>query len=170
EDLNALEEAEALDHLIKEFGMTQEDLATALGKSRPAIANTLRLLNLPVELKDLLRQGELSPGHARAILALKGADEQNRAAAAVLARQLSVRDTEKLVRDFQKIPAKGPKTSSSLDEKLKLHIRSVEDKLRRALGTRVTLEGGNEKGKIVIRYHSADELERLLDRMLRNGD
>ncbi|NLA71309.1 MAG: ParB/RepB/Spo0J family partition protein [Clostridiaceae bacterium] len=170
EDLNALEEAVALNHLIKEYAMTQEDLATALGKSRSAIANTLRLLNLPPEIQELVRKGELSPGHARAILALTGAAEQSRAASEVLARHLSVRDTEKLVRDFNDVPTKRSKKPSVIDSKTQLHIRSVEDKLRRALGTRVTLDGGHKQGKIVIRYHSAAELEGLLNRLLQNDN
>lgn len=168
QDLNALEEAQAYDRLIKEFGMTQETLASALGRSRPAIANTLRLLNLPDSLQDLIRTGGLSPGHARAILALTDADQQNKAAAEVLARQLSVRDTERLVQGLKEPPPRK-KPSARADTQERLHIRTVEENLRRALAARVTLEGGTEQGKIVIRFHNADERERLIDQLLRSG-
>jgi len=167
QDLNAMEEAQAYDRLIREFGLTQEELASALGKSRPAIANTLRLLNLPESIRELVQKGELSPGHARAILALTDAAQQNRAAAEVLARQLSVRDTEKLVSDIKKPPAPKKKKAAA-DDPVRLHLRAVEDKLRRALATRVTLEGGAGQGKIVIRYHNADERERLIEQLLRS--
>ncbi len=167
QDLNAMEEAQAYDRLIREFGLTQEQLASALGKSRPAIANTLRLLNLPESIRELVQKGELSPGHARAILALTDAAQQNRAAAEVLTRQLSVRDTEKLVSDIKKPPAPKKKKAAA-DDPVRLHLRAVEDKLRRALATRVTLEGGAGQGKIVIRYHNADERERLIEQLLRS--
>ncbi len=167
QDLNAMEEAQAYDRLIREFGLTQEQLASALGKSRPAIANTLRLLNLPESIRELVQKGELSPGHARAILALTDAAQQNRAAAEVLARQLSVRDTEKLVSDIKKPPAPKKKKAAA-DDPVRLHLRAVEDKLRRVLATRVTLEGGAGQGKIVIRYHNADERERLIEQLLRS--
>lgn len=167
QDLNAMEEAQAYDRLIREFGLTQEELASALGKSRPAIANTLRLLNLPESIRELVQKGELSPGHARAILALTDAAQQNRAAAEVLTRQLSVRDTEKLVSDIKKPPAPKKKKAAA-DDPVRLHLRAVEDKLRRVLATRVTLEGGAGQGKIVIRYHNADERERLIEQLLRS--
>lgn len=163
EDLNAIEEAQAIQRLMDEHHMTQAELASALGKSRPAISNTLRLLNLPDTIQDLVRQGDLSPGHARALLALSEAAQQRRAATEVLARQLSVRDTERLVRDINEPPA--PKTSarSAVDEQTRLHIEAIEERLRRALGTRVTLDDAGERGKITIHYHSADERERLLE-------
>lgn len=159
QDLNAMEEAEAYSRLIKEYGLTQDGLAAVLGKSRPAIANTLRLLNLPQEARTLVREGSLSAGHARAILALSGAAMQNRAAKEILVKKLSVREAEKLVRRMNEEPT-GKK---QVDEQLLLHVRETEDRLRRSLGARVTLEGQGDKGKIVIRYHSADELERLIE-------
>lgn len=159
QDLNAMEEAEAYSRLIKEYGLTQDGLAAVLGKSRPAIANTLRLLNLPQEARTLVREGSLSAGHARAILALSGAAMQNRAAKEILVKKLSVREAEKLVRRMNEEPT-GKK---QVDEQLLLHVRETEDRLRRSLGAQVTLEGQGDKGKIVIRYHSADELERLIE-------
>ena len=109
-----MEEAQAYDRLIKEFGLTQEELASALGKSRPAIANTLRLLNLPESVRELVQNGQLSPGHARAILALTDATQQNKAAAEILARQLSVRDTEKLIQAIKNSPAPKKSTGRAL--------------------------------------------------------
>ena len=167
QDLNAVEEAQAYDRLIREFGLTQEKLAAALGKSRPAIANTLRLLNLPESIQDLVRKGELSPGHARAILALTDAVQQNRAAAEILSGQLNVRDTEKLIQEIKEPPAPRKRKAAD-DDQTRLHVRVAEDKLRRALATRVSLEGGLEQGKIVIRYHSTDERERLIEQLLRS--
>ncbi len=168
QDLNAMEEAEALDKLIKDYGLTQENLAAALGKSRPAIANTLRLLNLPEGIRELVRKGQLSPGHARAILALTDATQQSRAAAEVLAKQMSVRDTEKLVRDLNELRGHKGRKVPVVDDKTRLHVRDLEDRLRRALGARVTVEGGQGPGKIVIRYHSADERERLIEQLLQS--
>lgn len=168
QDLNAVEEAQAYERLMQEFGMTQENLAAALGKSRPAIANTLRLLNLPPAILDLVREGKLSPGHARAILALTDADAQRRATDEILSKQLSVRDTERLIQALKEFPAKKEKKKKSPDDQTRLHIRAAEDRLRRALSARVTLEGGQENGRIVIRYHNADERERLIDLLSRS--
>ncbi len=100
-------------------------------------------------------------------MALTDAAQQNRAAAEVLTRQLSVRDTEKLVSDIKKPPAPKKKKAAA-DDPVRLHLRAVEDKLRRVLATRVTLEGGAGQGKIVIRYHNADERERLIEQLLRS--
>ncbi len=170
QDLNAMEEAEAFNRLIKEYGMTQENLATALGKSRPAVANTLRLLKLPDRLQALVRQGELSPGHARALLALSDADRQVRAADQVLSRQLSVRETEKLVESLSGLPDRPAVVRpDEARDQVRLHQRRVEGQLRRALAARVTLEGGLDEGRIVIRYHSADERERLIEQLTRSG-
>lgn len=168
QDLNAMEEAEAYDKLIKDYGLTQENLATALGKSRPAVANTLRLLNLPESIRELVRKGQLSPGHARALLALTDATQQSRAAAEILAKEMSVRDTEELVKDIKELRGRPGKKPAAVQDKARLHIRDLEDKLRRALGARVTVEGGQGPGKIVIRYHSADERERLIEHLLRS--
>ncbi len=166
QDLNAMEEAFAFDQLIKQHDMTQESLATALGRSRPSVTNTLRLLNLPEDIRDMVRQGELSSGHARALLALSDARAQKDAADVVLAKQLSVRDTEKLVREINEPPAPPAPRAPVVDRK-DLHVRAVEERLRRSLGTKVTLEDRTGRGKIVIRYHSADELERLIDLLTR---
>ncbi|NMA18758.1 MAG: ParB/RepB/Spo0J family partition protein [Clostridiaceae bacterium] len=166
EDLNPVEEAMALERLIDDYDMTQENIASVLGQSRSAVANKLRLLKLPEPILDLVRKGSLSAGHARAILALSDAAAQNRAADAVLARQLSVRDTERMVKKMA-LPS-PPKTEvdQRQADQLQAQIKEVEDRLRRALGSKVTLNESQGKGKIVIYYHSGDERERLIDRLV----
>jgi ParB family chromosome partitioning protein len=167
QDLNAIEEAVAFDQLIKQYDMTQESLATAIGRSRSAVTNTLRLLNLPENIRDMVRRGELSSGHARALLALSDASAQSNAAAVVLAKQLSVRDTERLVKEINAPPA-PPVPRTPDDERKDLHVRAVEEQLRRSLGTKVTIQDHKTgRGSIVIRYHSADELDRLLELLTR---
>lgn len=166
QDLNAMEEAEAYDKLIRDYGLTQENLASALGKSRPAIANTLRLLNLPGQVRDLVRQGQLTPGHARSLLALTDEASQIQLADQVLEKQLTVRETENLLRQLNQAGKAKQKERAGGKEKQDLHTRDMESQLRRALGAQVKLEGGTGPGKIVIRYHSADERERLIDYLL----
>ena len=167
QDLNAIEEAVAFDQFIKQYDMTQESLATAIGRSRSAVTNTLRLLNLPENIRDMVRRGELSSGHARALLALSDASAQSNAAAVVLAKQLSVRDTERLVKEINAPPA-PPVPRTPDDERKDLHVRAVEEQLRRSLGTKVTIQDHKTgRGSIVIRYHSADELDRLLELLTR---
>ncbi|MGI6508926.1 MAG: ParB/RepB/Spo0J family partition protein [Saccharofermentanales bacterium] len=167
QDLNAIEEAVAFDQLIKQYDMTQESLASAIGRSRSAVTNTLRLLNLPENIRDMVRRGELSSGHARALLALSDASAQSDAAGVVLAKQLSVRDTERLVKEINAPPA-PPVQRAPVDDRTDLHVRAVEEQLRRSLGTKVTIKDTKAgRGSIVIRYHSADELERLLELLIR---
>lgn len=167
QDLNAIEEAIAFDQLIKQHDMTQESLATAIGRSRSAVTNTLRLLNLPEHIRDMVRRGELSSGHARALLALSDASAQRDAADVVLAKQLSVRDTERLVKEINAPPA-PPIPRTPVDDRKDLHVRAVEEKLRRSLGAKVTIQDHKTgRGHIVIHYHSADELERLLELLTR---
>ncbi len=167
QDLNAIEEAVAFDQLIRQYDMTQDSLASAIGRSRSAVTNTLRLLNLPENIRDMVRRGELSSGHARALLALSDARAQSDAAAVILAKQLSVRDTERLVKEINAPPA-PPVQRDPADDRKDLHIRAVEERLRRSLGTRVTIKDSKAgRGNIVIRYYSADELERLLELLTR---
>jgi ParB family chromosome partitioning protein len=157
EDLNAIEEAEAYKTLMG-FGLTQDDVAKKVGRERATVANYLRLLKLPVEVKDEMAKGLLSMGHARALLSL----EHNVAAMRELAREiitksLSVRTTEALVnRRLKGAPIKpGRKGSSAMSE--------VEEELRRALGTKVAIKERKGRGKIEISYFSVDERERLID-------
>ncbi len=158
DDLGALEMAEAFQRLIEEFGYTQEALASRIGKDRATVANYLRLLNLPQQVKDILRKGQLSMGHARALLSLPTKTLQIEVARKVLARGLSVRQTEALCRELQKKDKKA-KRRSQKDP----NIQALEDKLRQSLGTKVTLKHRGKKGKIEIEYYSLEELDRLIE-------
>jgi ParB family transcriptional regulator, chromosome partitioning protein len=159
QDLNPLEEAYALDKLIKDHELTQEKLSLVIGRSRPAIANTLRLLNLPDEIKKYIFNEELTAGHARALLALPDYPAQKKAADLIRSRELSVRDTEKLVKKMM-LPAKPVK---KVDPAYVLSVKDVERRLTSSLGTRVRLKDRQGKGTIQIDYYSNEDLDRLLD-------
>lgn len=158
QDLNPLEEALALEKLISDHAMTQESLATVVGRSRPAIANTLRLLNLPESIRHHVMNEELTAGHARALLGLPNEEAQVKAANLIMTKELNVRETEKLVKRLQ-APQKTPKP---LDEAYKLSVKEVERTLTSDLGTKVRLKDRNGKGSIVIDYYSNEDLERIL--------
>ena len=156
-DLNALEEAAAYRHLIDEFKLTQEQVADRVGKSRFTIANTLRLINLPEEAKEKLAAGEVTEGHARALLAL----EENpslllRSLHLVIARGLSVRQTEELTRRLLKAPAADQARPERL---LDAETSALEDDFRRCLGTKVELQRSKKGGKLVVYFFSEEELE-----------
>ena len=157
-DLNALEEAVAFRHLMDEFGLTQVRVAERVGKSRSAVANTVRLLTLPVTVQAALLEGRISEGHGRALLALTTDEAQGAALQTILKRHLSVRQTEELVRRLLgQAPVRKP--SRPVDEE----IGAVEERLRQRLGTRVELRHGKKGGRIVIHYYSDEELQSLLD-------
>jgi ParB family chromosome partitioning protein len=159
-DLNPLEEAEALQRLITEFDMTHQQAAEAVGRSRVAVTNLLRMQELSREVQDLVRQGALEMGHARALLALK-APAQTEAARRVVDRGLSVRETEQLVRHRLKDldgPAKVPH-ARGIDP----DIRRLERQLTEKVGAKVVVEAGAKgKGKLTIHYSSLDELDGIL--------
>lgn len=159
QDLNPLEEAAALDRLIKEHKMTQDKLATVVGRSRPAITNTLRLLNLPEEIQAMVRNEQLTAGHARALLAIGSLVQQKKAAQQIIARDMSVRATEKLVKKLNQ-PVKETKQP---DPVYQLSVKEVERRLAGRLGTRVKLRDRQGKGIIQIEYFSNDDLERILE-------
>jgi len=158
EDLNPIESAEAFNRLITEFKLMQEELSDKVGKDRATIANYLRLLKLPDEVKTLLYNGTLSLGHAKAILAIEGKANQIEAARKILKKGLSVRDAESL---SKKMPA-----SSHAKSVKDPQISSLEEKLIRGLGTKVRIMNKGKRGKIEIEYYSFEELERLLDILL----
>ncbi len=160
EDLSALEEAAAYVRLMEEFGATQEDVARRVGKSRPAVANTIRLLQLPEPVRDEMRSGRLSAGHARALLALESPIEQTALARDVLRLGLSVRQLEARIR-WRKQPRATKRAGRDL------HVADVEKQLMRSLGTRVRLHARGQRGRIVIEFYSPGELERLLERLRR---
>lgn len=159
QDLNPLEEASALERLLKDHQMTQEKLSAVVGRSRPAIANTLRLLQLPEDIQTLVRDELLTAGHARALLAVSGQIQQRKAAQLIIDKDLSVRETEKLVKRLN-LP---PKEAKKPDPAYTLSVKDVERRLAGRLGTRVKLKDRQGKGTIQIEYYSNDDLERLIE-------
>ena len=159
EDLNPAEEARGYRTLMEEYGLTQEQVAQQMGKSRPAVANTLRLLALPDELMELLEDGSLSAGHARAILALPSPALQREAAKKVIKDQLSVRQTETLVKVMQKGKPDKPKPA---EESLSLYLGELEKDLSGRLGRKVKIAHRGKKGRIELEYYDSQDLEGLL--------
>jgi len=161
DDLNPLEEATALHRLLEEFGLTHQQVAQAVGKSRTTVTNLIRLLDLDPSVKKLLEEGALEMGHARALLALKEGGQQARAAAEVARKGLSVRETEALVRRLSAPPKPEPSSTHTTGEDP--DIRRLLDDLTDRLGARVALkQGTGGKGRLEISYNSLDELEGIL--------
>lgn len=158
EDLNPIEEANALQRLINEFGITHQEASQAVGRSRASVSNLLRLLTLENEVKHLVEKGDLEMGHARALLALS--DEVQRKAARTVAQQgLSVRETERLVKRLQQAPPPRRSKEKSLDP----DIRRLQEELAERLGAVVRLQHHpSGSGKLLIHYHSVDELDGIL--------
>ncbi len=165
EDLNPIEEARGFERLIDEFGYTQEALAARVGKDRSTVANALRLLRLPEGVRGLVTEGRLSMGHARALLGLERADAIERLARRVIARELSVRQVEALVK--RERDGGGDKPAAA-PGKPSASARDLGERLSRALGTRVrVVEEGPGKGHLEISYHSLDQLDAVLARIQR---
>src|SRR5438094_10260688 len=162
ENLTPLEEAEAYRHLIDTHGLTQEDIAERVGKSRPAITNTLRLLGLPDAVKAQLESGELTAGHARAVLAIEGVAEQVSFAREVVTRRLSKSDTERLAAARRNRQGKHPAAGRPAGD---LHLRGLAEELTWGLGTRVRITRHPRGGAIEIEFYSDAELDRLIDRL-----
>jgi ParB family chromosome partitioning protein len=158
EDLNPLEAAEAYKRLQDEFKLTQEDVAKRVGKERSTVTNFLRLLSLPKEVKHDLAAGNLSMGHAKALLSMDRVRDQMQAALMIVKKGLSVREAEALANKL-KNPAKEKKP------KIGHELKSVEDKLRKSLGTKVSVTAKAKGGRIVIDYYSAEELDRILEKI-----
>jgi len=165
EDLNPIEFAEALDRLLKEHQYTQETLAQRVGKDRSTIANALRLLRLPAELRMKVMTGELSEGHGRALLGAPDDVQLQQLAEKVLRGHLSVRQTEALVRQTKQEKKESNGGKSGKDGK-SVSVRDLETRLQRKLGTKVELKDRGEKGEIVVKYSSWDELDRILELLL----
>ncbi len=158
-DLNPLEEAESYYRLMNEFDMTQEQVAERVGKSRPAVANFLRIRQMPVQIKADLIKGTLSMGHARALLGVSNVARQIDAWRTVVEKQLSVRETEALIKRInqkKKIQLKEEPDSDSL------YFKDIEDDLARLFGTRVTIQRKDKKGKLFFEFYNDDDLDRLL--------
>ena len=160
EDLNPAEEARGFQTLMEEYGLTQEHVADRMGKSRPAIANTLRLLALPEDLLTLVEEGTLSAGHARAILGAPTAELQREAAKQVVSRGLSVRQTEQLVKLLQKQPEETRKGGST--DEIALYLGELEKSLSGQLGRKVTISHHGKKGRVQLEYYNNEDLEALL--------
>jgi len=163
ENLNPIEEALAYRRLTDEFQLKQEDIAAAVGKDRATVANVLRLLKLPDEVRTELSSGRLSMGHARALLSLAGEADQRRLARDVIARSLSVRETESLVKKIVEAgkPAPEPADPKPAD----VHTRAAEDRLKLLLGTRVRIVRHGKRGRIEIDFVSEEELIRIYDQL-----
>ena len=168
EDLNPIEEAKGLRSLIDEYGMTQEEASQSVGKSRSAVANSLRLLNLCPYVMELLEQGLITTGHAKSLLSIQNKDAQEAAANTIVAQGLSVRQTERLCAKLSKEPAaEEPKADSQaivVD-----YAAEVERKLESALGRRVKIVEGRKKGRIELEYYGADDREALIELLRRLG-
>lgn len=160
EDLNAIEEARAIRSLMENCGYTQEQAAGRLGKSRPAVANLLRLLNLPEEVQQMVIDGTLSAGHARVLAGVAGAHQQMMLAEKTVAEGLSVRALEKLAA----MPA-VPQREERLPKSLPLELQDMENRLRGVFGVRTQIKGNAKKGKIILEYSNADELEAVYQLM-----
>jgi len=157
EDLNPIEEAASLQRLQREFELTQQEVATAVGKSRSTVANMLRLMTLQEDVRRLLEHGDLEMGHARALLGLEGSD-QSQAARTVVGKGLTVRQTEALVRNWS-----AKKTQPASDASVDPNIRHLQDDLSQRLGAKVKIQhSAKGKGKLVLHYNSLDELDGIL--------
>jgi ParB family chromosome partitioning protein len=160
EDLNPIEEAVAYRRLGDEFHLTQEQIAEAVGKDRSSVANYVRLLRLPQEVRSSVASNALSMGHARALLALSDEAAQLRVARDVVSRSLSVRETEALVKKAASPVVEKPEKITDV------HTRAAEDKLRMALGTRVRINRKGKGGRLEIEFVNEDELQRLYERLI----
>ncbi len=159
EDLNPLESAEAYKRLQDEFKLTQEDLARRVGKERSTVTNFLRILSLPKEVKHEIAAGSLSMGHAKALLSLERGRDQLQAALMITKKGLSVREAEALASRL-KNPPKEKKA------RLSHELKALEEKLKKALGTKVSIASKSRGGRIVIEYYSAEELDRILEKII----
>ena len=160
EDLNAIEEARAYDQLATQFTLTQEQIAQKVGRSRAAVANSMRLLGLPSEVQSWIADNRLSVGHAKAILGLPSSAEQRLVAERVLKRSLTVRETEQLV---EQLKGEAKVRSRTMTTTVKsTHVLAIEERLQQKFGTHVSVHHGKKKGRIEIEYYGNDDLARLL--------
>jgi len=168
EDLNPIEAAEAFRHLIEEFNISQEDLSKRIGKDRSTITNTLRLLKLPIEIRNQLLQNRITSGHARAILSLESKEKQKELCALIIKKGLSVREAEALVKRWSERPKKTTILAKRKGD-LESQLISLQDSLRRHLGTKVQITPKGKKGKIEIEYYSHEDLGRIVETILKNA-
>jgi ParB family transcriptional regulator, chromosome partitioning protein len=162
EDLNPIDQAAAYERLSTDFGMTQEEIAAAVGKDRSSVANHMRLLKLPLEVRAEVSTGRLSMGHARALIGIADEANQRRIAREVIARNLSVRETEAMVK---RAARDAPDAAKGAHPVTDVHTRAAEEKLRMTLGTRVRINRKGTGGRIEIDFGSEDELQRLYEHL-----
>ncbi len=162
QDLNPVEEAMGYQILLTEYGMTQEETAQRVGKSRPTVTNALRLLSLPEPVLERLRKGELTAGHARAVLSLKTEKQQTEAAQKIAALGLSVRQAELLCKNMAKAPAPEKPVSLAVD-----YVAECEKSLSRHLGRKVKIVNGKRKGKFELEFYGQEDLQALLDALMK---
>jgi ParB family chromosome partitioning protein len=164
EDLNAMDEAEAYHRLYTEFNLDHNQIAEKVGKNRTTVTNMLRLLSLPAEIKTSLKKDEISTGHARALLSLENAHQQIQLWNKIIRKGLSVRDVETTIAGHTK---KEKKTTRRSKFTQNAELREAEEKLTTALGTKVKVYGSKDKGKIEINYYSQDDLERIIEHLVK---
>jgi ParB family chromosome partitioning protein len=169
EDLNPIELAEAFRELLEELELKQETLAERLGVSRSHVANTVRLLGLPADVQQLLAQGRIQAGHGRALLALGDGEAQRSLALRAAAEELSVRDVEEVVRRLVDQPPTEPTTARVTPRREGISLAEVEEILSEQLATRVSIQMGRKRGRIVIEFGSADDLERIVSEIIGSG-
>ncbi|UCH12574.1 MAG: ParB/RepB/Spo0J family partition protein [Candidatus Omnitrophota bacterium] len=162
EELNPIEEAHAYKRLMEEFGFTQERIAQTIGKDRTSVTNTLRLLSLPLEIQRCVVQGQISSGHARAILSVKGLQQRLNLCKKVIKKGLSVRETEALARPQLK---RRPGTKIIKDQ----HLVKQEEILQNILATKVRIHHSKKRGKIIIEYYSSEDLDRIINKIKPSG-
>lgn len=162
EDLNPIEEAQAYQQLLQEFDLTQEEIAERVSRSRTAITNCMRLLKLDRRVQEMLIQGQISSGHARALLALENMDAQYQIGLKIIDQKLSVREVEKLVKLLGK--PKKPERPKEEEKDLSFIFKDLEERMKQAMGTKVTInKKDRNKGRIEIEYYSEAELERIVE-------
>ena len=164
-DLNPIEEAAAYNLLMKEFNLTQEEVSKIIGKDRATVANTVRLLNLPEEVQEMVSLNEIAAGHAKAILALEDKSKITEIARTIKQKGLSVRSTETLVNKILK-EGESRKPVKSADP----HIKKLQDELSRNFGTKVHIKTGRKKGKVEIEFYNPDDLQRIVDLLIGTVD
>lgn len=160
ENLNAIEEALGIKELMETYGLTQEEVSKKIGKSRSAVANSVRLIQLPERVKKHIKDGAITMGHARALLALSNETEINTVAEKIIAEDFSVRQTENYIKSLSK--EKKTKTVSKTEQQIMHHIKSLEETLSSSLGTKIKIVHKNNKGKIEIPYYSTEDFERII--------
>ncbi len=165
EDLNPIEEAEAFKQLIEEFNISQEDLSKRIGKDRTTVTNTLRLLKLPLEVRDHLLQNRITSGHARALLSLENKEKQKELCALIIKRGLSVREAEAIAKRWSEKPKKSVAPGKKKGD-LESQLSSLQDSMRKFLGTKVHISQKGKRGKIEIEYYSHEDLERIVEAIL----